>query len=54
MINSECENLIKYSTSKTADAFHNKVTTWKEFVNALQKLCILYKVTDAKCLSRKN
>lgn len=53
-INSECENLLKFRNKKTEDAFNNKVDAWKAFVQATQKLCQLYKVRDAKCLSKKN
>lgn len=53
-INSECENLVRYKNDKTEDAFMNKVNAWKDFVIALQRLCTLYKIKDAKCLLKKN
>lgn len=54
MINKECEALLKFKTSKSADAFENKLRTWKDFVGVLQNLCKLYKVENAKCLSKEN
>ena len=53
-INSECECLINGMNPNTEDAFRNKINAWKSFVEATQKLCMLYKVKDAKCLSKKN
>ena len=38
----------------TEDAFNNKIKAWKAFVEATQSLCKLYKIKDAKCLSKKN
>lgn len=53
-INTECEQLLNNITPRTEDAFTKKVDTWHDFVKALQKLCVLYKIPDAQCLSRKN
>lgn len=53
-INSECEYLNDHKTASSEDAFGNKIEAWKAFVIATQRLCRLYKVKDAKCLSKKN
>lgn len=53
-INSECEALFNGISPKTADAFSNKISAWKGFVDNLQRLCSLYKIDNAKCLSRKS
>lgn len=50
-INTECETLLNTQTLKSADAFNNKIEAWKSFVSSMQRLCSLYKVKDAKCLS---
>lgn len=53
-INSECECLFNGINPTTEAAFKNKIKAWKSFIEATQRLCQLYKVKDAKCLSKKN
>lgn len=53
-INRECEYLHNNKTSITEDAFKNKILAWRDLMLATRKLCQLYKITDAQCLSRKN
>lgn len=53
-INEECGKLFNGINPSTEDAFNNKINSWKGFVEDLQKLCRLYKIKDAKCLSDNN
>ena len=53
-INQECEFLVKYSKPNSEDAFKNKILAWKDLMLATKRLCQLYKINDAQCLSKKN
>lgn len=51
-INEECAKLVEGMNNSTEEAFTKKINAWHELVIALQKLCRLYKITDAACLSK--
>lgn len=53
-INKECESLVDRMTPESEDAFNNKIDLWSDFTTALQGLCKIYKIEDAKCLSTEN
>ena len=53
-INRECGELNERMTSKSEGAFKDKLEMWSDFTEVLQKLCRIYKIYDAKCLSKEN
>ena len=53
-INKECEDLVNHMTPESEDAFNHKLDLWSDFTETLQKLCKIYKIEDAKCLSNEN
>ena len=53
-IDKECKNLETFSNDRTKAAFQCKREAWQEYIDSLQKLCRLYKIENAKCLSKKN